>query len=99
MAFIEQDAEFKKDTAERAMSIRNIESHHLYAINQSDFLWVHISGGYVGVSTAMEIGYSTALGIPVFASGAVADVTLKNFITIVPSVFEATMNVLGSEEL
>ncbi len=44
-----------------------LELGHLAAIRRADFVWVHAPGGYVGPTTALEIGYARCLGVPVFA--------------------------------
>lgn len=87
--FEDHSALFVRDIAEKNDSAHSLEVHHLRAIAQSDFLWVHLPEGYIGPSTAMEVGYATALGIPVFASCRVDDNALVGFITKVDSVFRA----------
>lgn len=89
MQFIEKGAEFVRDAAEKDLEVGVIEAHHLIGISQADFLWIHIFEGYVGLSAALEIGYATARNIPVFASSEPAEEILGQFITVVPSVFEA----------
>lgn len=89
MQFIEKDTGFVRDMAEKNLDTKVIEEHHLMSIRQADFLWVHIVDSYVGLSTAFEIGYALALGVPVFASSQSAKEVLSQFITVVPSVFEA----------
>jgi nucleoside 2-deoxyribosyltransferase len=69
--------------------VYEIEKHHLRAISQSDFLWIHAPDGYIGTSTALEIGYALALQTPIFSSVEITDQTLRQFIQTVPSVFSA----------
>ncbi len=45
-----------------------IERAHLAAIGRSDVLYVVNPGGYLGLSTAMEVGYALARRVPVYAS-------------------------------
>jgi NTP pyrophosphatase (non-canonical NTP hydrolase) len=45
-----------------------IERAHLAAIGRSDLLYIVNPGGYLGLSTAMEIGYALARSVPVYAS-------------------------------
>lgn len=45
-----------------------IERAHLAAIGRSDLLYVVNPGGYLGLSTAMEVGYALAKGVPVYAT-------------------------------
>lgn len=87
--FADTDTEFVRDTAEIGMSAYDLERHHLLAIRQADFVWLHVVGGYVGTSASFEIGFASALSIPVFASSAPDDEMLGQFIRVVPSVFAA----------
>lgn len=97
LEFDSTDVLFVKDKAEQSVSEQNIEAHHLLAIRQSDFLWVHIFQGYVGLSAAYEIGYAAALGVPVFASSLPTESMLQSSIRVVPSVFSA-LEILYSDE-
>jgi nucleoside 2-deoxyribosyltransferase len=87
--FIDSSALFVRDRAEKEDSVVSLEKHHLRAIEQSDFLWVHAPDGYVGKSTAMEIGYALALDKPIFTNVMINDQTLAHFVRIAPSVFMA----------
>lgn len=87
--FMDSSALFVKHVAEREESVGTIERHHLQAISQSDFLWLHAPDGYVGLSAAMEIGYAHGQQIPIFSSADIQDVMIKQFVTKVPSVFAA----------
>ena len=40
---------------------------HFYKIQMADVVFVYNKGGYVGVSTTLEIGYAVALGKPIYA--------------------------------
>ena len=55
-----------------------IERAHIAAIKESNFLWLHAPDGYVGVSAAMEIGYATALGIPIYTTDTVSDPIIQD---------------------
>jgi len=89
MQFIEKDNEFMRDKAENNLDEKTIEMHHLTSIQQADFLWIHMKDGYIGRSTALEIGYALSLNRPIFASSEPTETLFKQFIIIVPSVFEA----------
>jgi len=52
---------------------REIESGHLAAIGRSDLLYVVNPGGYLGLSTAMEIGYALARSVPVYSSDPITE--------------------------
>lgn len=87
--FVDQSALFVRDTAERDESVKSLEMHHLLAIRQSDFVWVHAPDGYIGKSTAMEIGYAIALQKPIFTDQDIEDHTLAVFVVKKASVFMA----------
>jgi NTP pyrophosphatase (non-canonical NTP hydrolase) len=52
-------------------------------------IWLHAPEGYVGPSAALELGVAHAVGIPVFAREAPADVTLRHFAQRVSTIDEA----------
>ncbi|MDK2899050.1 MAG: hypothetical protein PWQ10_237 [Patescibacteria group bacterium] len=87
---------FVRDVSEKNETNFDLEKHHLLAISQSDFLWIHAANGYIGVSTAMEVGYATALNIPVFSSTTVEDQTIAMLIKKVSSVFVAIETLYGN---
>lgn len=89
MQFIEKDSEFIRDEAEEHLEVSRIETHHLTSIRQADFLWIHVNNGYIGISTALEIGYAHASHVPIFAASSPKEEVLNQFVTKVPSVFEA----------
>ena len=83
--FEDKDVLFVRDRAEEGLAEEFLERHHLLGIKQADFLWVHAYQGYVGTSTAFEIGYALASNIPVFCAALINDSGLAPFIKIVPS--------------
>ncbi|MFY9227841.1 MAG: hypothetical protein WAO28_00740 [Candidatus Microsaccharimonas sp.] len=89
LAFKDSLQPFVRHGVEEADSVGTIQKHHLQAIALSDFLWVHAPDGYIGVSTAMEIGYAYGQGIPIFVATDVEDEMINSFLTKVPSVFAA----------
>lgn len=89
LAFKDTLQPFVRHSVEEPDSVATIQKHHLQAIALSDFLWVHAPNGYIGISTAMEIGYAYGRGIPVFVATDVEDEMMNNFLTKVPSVFAA----------
>jgi len=92
------DSEFARDRAEADMTIREIEDHHLLALKQADFLWLHIPDGYFGLSASFEVGYARACGVPVFANQPPTDAMLGEYVQRVPSVFAAkTLLAVGRE--
>lgn len=80
---------FVKDPIETNLSSHTIEQHHLLALCQSDFMWLHCPKGYIGSSAAFEIGVAYSRNIPIFSNEKPTDKTLSIFVTIVPSVFMA----------
>ncbi len=86
-------AEFVRDEAEVNLSVLDIEKHHLLAIAQADFLWLHLPSGYIGLSTALEMGYALAYNKPIFSRQTPLDETIKQFVSTVPSVYDALVNV------
>jgi nucleoside 2-deoxyribosyltransferase len=40
---------------------------HFYKIKMADVVFIYNKGGYVGNSTTLELGYSMALGKPIYA--------------------------------
>lgn len=90
--FDDADVLFVRDRAEENITGEFLERHHLLGIKQADFLWVHADQGYVGASTAFEIGYALANNIPVFCATSISDPGLAPFIKIVPSVYRAIEN-------
>ena len=87
--FGDTNAQFVKDSAEDLWTPHELERHHLLAISQAHFLWVHASEGYVGHSVALEVGFAYAKGIPIFSKAPPSEPLLCGFIGVVPSVFLA----------
>lgn len=61
--------------------LKLVQDRHLAAIAASDFVWLVNPGGYVGVSAAMEIGYATRSGVPVFSTTLPRDTTIREYVT------------------
>lgn len=81
--------EFLFVASDRVRSVRLVQDRHLESIRAADFLWLVCPDGYVGQSASMEIGYAAGAGIPIFASRAPSDLTLREYVTVVPSLTEA----------
>lgn len=82
------DAAFVRDTAEQDIPPQAVETWHLSAIRQADFVMLHAPKGYVGLSAAMEIGFATAQKCPVFSRTAPQDIALRGLVKVVPSVYD-----------
>jgi nucleoside 2-deoxyribosyltransferase len=96
--FLDVSAEFVVEKHEFDLSVKEIQNHHLLAIRQADFLWLHLPNGYVGTSTSFEIGYALASKIPMFSNTTPNDETLSHFVTIVPSAYIAIERILFAGE-
>lgn len=70
-------------------SIDELEKFHLRAIKEADVVWLHAPGGYVGLSTAYELGFAKAINKPVFSFAPPEDEMLASQVLVVRSVFEA----------
>jgi hypothetical protein len=71
--------------SDRVRHIRTVQGRHFAAIAASDFLWLVAPDGYVGVSAAMEIGYAVSRDIPVFSSEVPSDLTVRQWVDVVPN--------------
>lgn len=56
-----------------------IEREHLHAILRADALYVYNADGYIGPSSAMEVGWALAAGKPVYTKEPCADAALRYF--------------------
>lgn len=77
--------EFLFVASDRLRSIRLVQDRHFHCIASSSFLWLVAPDGYVGQSASMEIGYAVAVGTPVYCLHAVPDLTLRQYVHVVPS--------------
>lgn len=81
--------EFLFVASDRVRSVRLVQDRHLDCIRSADFLWLICPDGYLGQSASMEIGYAAGAGIPIFATRAPLDLTLREYVTVVRSLAEA----------
>ncbi len=88
--------EFLFVASDYVRSVRLVQDRHLESIRAADFLWLVCPDGYVGQSASMEIGYATGAGVPIFGLRSPADLTLREYVTVVPSLVEAVRRVQGS---
>lgn len=72
--------------------MRMVEDKHLAAIAQSSFLWVACTDGYIGPSTAFEIGYARALGVPVYSSVSADNALMRGLLRKVRGYRDAVFN-------
>ena len=66
-------------------SVRLVQDRHLESIRAASFLWLVCPDGYVGQSASQELGYATALRVPIFATRPPTDLTLRQYVTVVPT--------------
>jgi hypothetical protein len=86
---VDQFGDFVFVASDQVRHLRTVQSRHLASIGASDFLWLVAPEGYVGVSAAMEIGFAAAHEIPVFSDEVPSDLTLRQWVDVVPTRGEA----------
>ena len=74
-------------------SVRLVQDRHLDAIRAADFLWLVCPDGYVGASASMEVGFAAAARVPIFATRAPLDLTLREYVKVVPSPVDAVREI------
>lgn len=82
---VAQQGEFLFVASDRVRSVRLVQDRHLESIRAANFLWLVCPDGYVGQSASMELGYAAAFGVPIFATQAPNDLTLRQYVRVVPS--------------
>lgn len=92
---VAHQGEFLFVASDRVRSVRLVQDRHLDCIKAADFLWLICPDGYVGQSASMEIGFAAGAGIPIFATRAPLDLTLREYVRVVPSL-EAALRVIES---
>jgi hypothetical protein len=93
---VAHQGEFLFVASDRNRSVRLVQDRHVDAISASDFLWLVCPDGYVGLSGSMEIGAAKLSGVPIFATRAPLDLTLREYVTVVPGLSEAVRRVEAS---
>ena len=88
--------EFLFVASDPVRSVRLVQDRHLECIRASDFLWLVCPDGYVGQSASMEVGFAAAVGVPIYATHAPTDLTLRQYVSVVPTIVEAVRVVEGS---
>lgn len=83
---VDAKGEFLFVASDRVRSVRLVQDRHLDSIAGSDFLWLVCPDGYVGQSASMEIGFAVARNIRVFSTAAPSDLTLRQYVEVVPSI-------------
>ncbi len=88
--------EFLFVASDRVRSVRLVQDRHLESIRAADFLWLVCPDGYVGQSASMEVGFAAAAGVPIFSTRAPSDLTLREYVTVVPRLAEAVRIIAGN---
>lgn len=81
--------------SDRLRNIGLVQERHFAAIDESAFLWVVVEGGYVGLSTALEIGYAARGGVPIFCAEPPSDLTLRSMVRVVRDEADAVDQLVG----
>ena len=85
--------EFLFVASDRVRSVRLVQDRHLESIRAANFLWLVCPDGYVGQSASMEVGFAAAAGVPIFATHAPGDMTLREYVMVVPTLAAALRRV------
>ena len=88
--------EFLFVASDRVRSVRLVQDRHLESIRAADFLWLVCPDGYVGQSASMEVGFAAAVGVPILATHAPSDLTLREYVIVVPTISAAIREVEAS---
>lgn len=86
---VAQQGDFLFVASDRVRSVRLVQDRHLESIRAAHFLWLVCPDGYVGQSASMELGFAAATGVPIFAIQAPEDLTLRQYVKIVPAIATA----------
>src|SRR6266481_5836123 len=82
---VAHQGEFLFVASDRVRSVRLVQDRHLESIRSASFLWLVCPDGYVGQSASMEVGFAAAAGVPIFSNHAPTDLTLREYVVIVPT--------------
>src|SRR5271166_6442398 len=77
--------EFLFVASDRVRSVRLVQDRHLESIRAANCLWLVCPDGYVGQSAAMEVGFAAAAGVPILSIHVPDDLTLREYVTVVPT--------------
>jgi hypothetical protein len=92
---VAQQGEFLFVASDPVRSVRLVQDRHLESIRAANLLWLVCPDGYVGQSASMEVGFAAAVGVPIFATRAPTDLTLRQYVRIMPTL-AATVNMIGT---
>jgi len=83
---------------DNAIDPKDIEKQHLEAIYNADALYLYNPNGYIGLSSAMELGWALGFGKPIFLKEACEDLTLKGLCNSVSSSKEILEQLIKREK-
>lgn len=86
---VAKQGEFWFVASDPVRSVKLVQDRHLESIRAADFLWLVCPDGYVGQSASQELGYAIAVGVPILAAQAPNDLTLQQYVKVVPTVAAA----------
>lgn len=95
---VAEQGEFLFVASDPVRSVRLVQDRHLESIRAANFLWLVCPDGYVGQSASMEVGYAAAVGVPILATQAPSDLTLRQYVKIVPSLAAAVRMIAASPQ-
>jgi hypothetical protein len=95
---VAQQGEFLFVASDPVRSVRLVQDRHLESISAANFLWLVCPDGYVGQSASMEVGYAAAVGVPIFATQAPGDLTLRQYVKVVPTLAAAVSMITASPQ-
>ena len=95
---VAQQGEFLFVASDPVRSVRLVQDRHLESIRAANFLWLVCPDGYVGQSASQEIGYAIAIGVPILATQAPSDLTLRQYVKIVPTLAAAVSMIAASPQ-
>lgn len=81
--------EFVRTKNESRFPVETIETFHLKAILEADFIFLHCPDGYLGTTASFELGFAYSLQKPVFCFQTPLEDFFQSITTQVKSVFEA----------
>jgi hypothetical protein len=93
---VAQQGEFLFVASDPVRSVRLVQDRHLESIRAANFLWLVCPDGYVGQSASMEVGFAAAVGVPIFATRAPGDLTLRQYVKIAPTLAAAVSIIAAS---
>jgi hypothetical protein len=93
---VAEQGEFLFVASDPVRSVRLVQDRHLESIRAANFLWLVCPDGYVGQSASMEVGYAAAVEVPILATHAPSDLTLRQYVKIVPSLAAAVRMIAAS---